>query len=349
MTDFLDQLTGNDAPGMREVGAAPAIVGGKGFCRLVGVIVLGKQPGAFNNQPKYRNEIRLVYELYAKQWPTNEQGLPPLKSETLTYSMSDRARMRQRWSSMDPEGRTHNLFQLLLKPFLITLKEKKSGKGHTYVQVDSVEEAAYQNPATGAIDDFRDGNKQGNKVPGPAHNIMAFNYDSPSIEQWNSLFIPGKRDDGSSLNSVQNAVRTAIRFDGSPMAQILTEMGRDIWADYDEHGQIIPGSREANLKYVREWTAYKNGQGPFPGGDGGSSQQPSAVEPATAYGQQASLAAQTGHAPAAMPPAASVPPSAVSQQPPAGPPAFTGNMGSTTPQSAPPSPAGNGPRYLGRL
>lgn len=49
----------------------------------------------------------------------------------------------------------------------------------------------------------------------------AFFWDNPTQETWDSLFIEGKRDDGTSMNFIQEGILKAVDFPGSALEQLL--------------------------------------------------------------------------------------------------------------------------------
>lgn len=56
----------------------------------------------------------------------------------------------------------------------------------------------------------------------PDDMYRLFLWDMPSKEQWESLFIDGERDDGSSKNYLQEELLKATDFLGSPLEQLLS-------------------------------------------------------------------------------------------------------------------------------
>lgn len=340
MSGLLNQFNNADSTDMREAGQGSPIAPGQGFCRLIGVMMMGRQASTFNNQLRYRPEIHLLYELHSPQlWPLNEQGEPIRKREMLTYSNAENAKMHKRWMAMDPDQRTRNMFQLIGQPFLIALAEGRSGKGRSYISVESVRVPVFNDPASGQLIDYRDGNTQGHQVPAAITPFCAFDYDNPSIEQWDSLFIPGNRDDGSPLNVFQNTVRIAQGFEESHIAAILRSLNRDLYTDYDSNGQPIPGSRDANLKNMQQWKDFKEGRAGFPGStEGGNSRQGPQQKSVNQQSANNALQQQVGYgAPGAMPPAHAAPAAA-----PAGPAAASPVAQASAGQAPSGPPAGPG-------
>lgn len=257
--DFASAFGGDSAPDMHEVvegGAAVAV--GDGLGRLCAAVYVGKQHYTSRGGYKQRGEMHLAYELISPVWPEVE-GRRPVKREILNYSFNSRARLRARMLEMDPNNAYRNMFQMVNQVFLITLGEEANQQGGTYIAIKSVKFPVVRDPRTGAMTNYAEG-------VGPATvQLMAFNYDHPVLQHWDSIFIAGTYEDGATRNAYQNAVRCAVDFQTGPVAQMLQAAGRDLWTDYDMNGQPVPGSQERNVRSVNEWVAFKQGRGPFPG------------------------------------------------------------------------------------
>jgi len=49
-----------------------------------------------------------------------------------------------------------------------------------------------------------------------------FLYDAPTKQDWDSLFVDGTWDDGKSKNKIQEKIRSALDFPGSPLESLLS-------------------------------------------------------------------------------------------------------------------------------
>jgi hypothetical protein len=85
-------------------------------------------------------------------------------------------------------------------------------------QVYSFSPVTFEDPATGDMRTVA--------VPPALSAPMLFLWDSPDLDQWDSIKIDGARDDGSSKNYIQDEIRKAENFVGSPIYQLLIESGR---------------------------------------------------------------------------------------------------------------------------
>ena len=72
---------------------------------------------------------------------------------------------------------------------------------------------------------YREDMDTGETLPVPAPelqaNLQCFVWDYPSADQWDSIFIDGTKDDGTSKNWIQNKILSANNIDGSPLQQFL--------------------------------------------------------------------------------------------------------------------------------
>ena len=53
-------------------------------------------------------------------------------------------------------------------------------------------------------------------------DVRIFLWNNPTKETWDSLFIDGKKEDGTSKNFIQEDIMKAADFEGSPLQQMLT-------------------------------------------------------------------------------------------------------------------------------
>lgn len=90
------------------------------------------------------------------------------------------------------------------------LKSKEAG-----IQIAATE---FSDPETGELRKV--------SVAPAVSELRLFLWDYPDLEQWDSLKIEGTRDDGSSKNFIQDKIRAAENFVGSPIYNLLIESGR---------------------------------------------------------------------------------------------------------------------------
>lgn len=68
-------------------------------------------------------------------------------------------------------------------------------------------------------------------------------WNEADTDQWDSLYIGGTYDDGGSKNKVQNKIRTAENFVGSPIYDALIAAGRE--AEVEVDAAVAPEQQEA--------------------------------------------------------------------------------------------------------
>ena len=65
-------------------------------------------------------------------------------------------------------------------------------------------------------------------VPDATRKLQCLIFDNPSTEQWDSIFIDGEKDDGTSKNWIQNKIKGAVNFAGSGVEQFLAAAGVEL-------------------------------------------------------------------------------------------------------------------------
>lgn len=96
----------------------------------------------------------------------------------------------------------------------------------TQTQVPGVNGAApkvYSNLVTDSFSALVDPiTKKAYDVPALPDNVWGmFLWNSPTIEDWNALYIEGTTEDGKSKNHIQDAILSAVDYQGSPLAALL--------------------------------------------------------------------------------------------------------------------------------
>lgn len=89
------------------------------------------------------------------------------------------------------------------------------------------------------------------KIDQPLSDYRYFDWAEGDIDQWESLYIGGQYDDGNTKNKVQEKIKSAENFIGSPIYNALIEAGRDEEveaAEVFERGAKEDGEQEAPEK-----------------------------------------------------------------------------------------------------
>jgi hypothetical protein len=242
---------------------------GPGMARFVGFYELGKQKGSFKGVPNVKPKVRIVFELIGKNHPPREledgRKIPHLVSFDENDSLNEKARYFKLFQRMNYAGKAQHIVGLLGEAFKVTVihREYKRKDGKTGIAVELYDKATGSYtimPPRAEIVDEDTGEATGEyraiKV-GPALTpLKAFLWELSDKEDWDALFIEGeypeRKDDkgvviakAKSKNVLQNTIKAAVNFNGSPIYNILLgagaaldlpEPGEDF--DEDEEGAV---------------------------------------------------------------------------------------------------------------
>lgn len=209
--------------------------------RLIGYVEEGIHESTYNNQTIRRNTLRLDFELSSLDKDELEsmrdgENRLPLKSKVITLSFNEKSNLFKLSKSMDPDEKYEHLYQMLNKIFLLELEfnTDKETKRISYF-IKNVKLPIGKNVAPNGKVEIVDYSNYAAPISRP---IRCFIWDHPSIEAWDSLYIPGEYNK-ESKNYIQNHIRDAVNFKDSPIYELLTEAERDPFTDYDDEGNII--------------------------------------------------------------------------------------------------------------
>jgi len=82
-------------------------------------------------------------------------------------------------------------------------------------------------------------------APEATRELQCLIFDNPTDEQWNSIYIDGEKDDGTSKNWIQNKIKGAINFQGSGVEQFLAAKGVEL-PDPAANAEHKPDAARAN-------------------------------------------------------------------------------------------------------
>lgn len=121
-----------------------------------------------------------------------------------------------------------NFAQLLGEAFRGTVihREWKAANGDTRVSADlkngdagfTITGVTYEDPESGEVKKL--------KVAPAISDLRLFLWDLADMDQWDSIFIDGTFEDGNTKNKVQEKIKAAENFTGSPIYDALIEAGR---------------------------------------------------------------------------------------------------------------------------
>lgn len=227
-----------------------------GFCllRMVGYFEIGKQAGTFQGKPTLKDKVQLVFELSGPNHPPRvmEDGTKVPHRVTIeeTFSLSEKARFFKLFRTMNYKGEATHMVQLMGEPFkgsVIHRKYKRrtdtEATGMTGLAIelyDKVAGAFTIAPPRVDVNDPDTGMPTGEvrvlTVPPALTTPKAFLWDFADMDQWAAIFVDGeyperKNDKGEvtapakSKNVLQNTIKSAANFKGSPIYNLIAEAG----------------------------------------------------------------------------------------------------------------------------
>ena len=209
--------------------------------RLVGYVELGDQVEMYMGSPRVRPKVDLTFELSGKKHPPIELEdgtiVPRRVKITLTHSLSERATLYKLFKVMNHTGEASHMAQLLGEPFLGRIFHhtfQKDGRDVTIARLKpkggdySIQPPYQEDVDTGEIKEV--------KIAEPISKPMLFFWETPSMEQWESLYIPGQWEGNRSKNVIQETIRSAVNWPESPMYELLVESD----ADEEDYSPLEP-------------------------------------------------------------------------------------------------------------
>lgn len=214
--------------GEREIPEA-----GSCLLRFVGYVEVGQAEKEFQGKKKTQNEVILTFELVSKKHPprVTDDGvvIPQRITVTENLSTNEKARFFKLFRVMNWEGKATHMAQLLGEPFAGTIVHKKGVKDPNKVYAnlyDHVTGSWTIRPPRVEETDPETGEPTGKfkriKVGEAVGEQRLFLWDFPDLEQWASIFIEGDN------NFLQDRVKAALNFPGSPAEAMLKDEGGDL-------------------------------------------------------------------------------------------------------------------------
>lgn len=201
--------------------------------RLVRYLELGKQAREFGGKAKEPAlEVRLGFALfdadpdaaeleYGYKDDTGAYRPGIFNPYSLSISNNVKAKAKIAFDKMNYKGTAKSFAQLLGQTFLIKLDVAKSKDGKREYNV--IDWAATMPPV-----DPMNPRKRLEVPSAPEDMYQIFLWNMPTQDTWDSLFIDGKREDGSSKNFLQETCLKATDFEGSALQLMLAGGGGDV-------------------------------------------------------------------------------------------------------------------------
>ena len=163
-------------------------------------------------------QFKMAFAMFSPNY-TQDDGSPGIIiSYDTTISQSEKANATKIFKKMNWKGTAKHFSQFLTEPFIINIKQRKDANGKVVGSyVDLKEISAPVEPLS----------KQPYSCPEVSTDLLKlFMWDTPTKEMWDSLFIEGTRDDGTSKNWLQEQIMKAKNFPGSPIEHLI--FGADV-------------------------------------------------------------------------------------------------------------------------
>ena len=212
MTDMSVQSAGGQGGKLYPEGYA--------FGRLVAYVELGDIVQEFNGEAKApAPHMFLGFAIWGAGYQ-NEDGSPGyITTYDLSLSNNGKAKAFKLFKKLNYKGGATTFAQMLGENFLVKIvhhtAKAPGSKPRSIIDIEGflppreqVSGTPYTIPPAGAQD-----------VADSMYKL--FLWDTPTPETWATLFIDGKRDDGTSKNWLQDKVMEATNFIGSPLDIML--------------------------------------------------------------------------------------------------------------------------------
>jgi len=221
------------------------------WLRFISYVELGKQKGTFKGAPTVKDKVLMVFELHGKNHAVAEGEQPHRVTIEENLSLNEKARFFKLFNVMNYKGEAQHMVQLLGEAFkgrIIHRKYAKRGESKddsskwTGLAVELYDKKAgsytVAPPRFEVLDE--EGNSTGEvkvlNVPPAITPIKGFVWALADMDQWASLFIEGeyperKNEKGEvtapakSKNVLQNTIKAATNFKGSPIYTLLASNG----------------------------------------------------------------------------------------------------------------------------
>lgn len=226
-----------EGPNMNEAqkgGGGNYVPPAEGLVRLrfVAYVELGKHEEEFKGEKKIKDKVQLGFEASGPRHPPSEDGTPIRFTIIENYSLNEKAHFYKLFKRMNHEGTATHMAQLLGQDYLANVVHKTVGEGDSKRTYANLRDDAGYTIRAPYVDDPESGERRRVTVDEAKTPIKCFLWNYASKEMWDSIFIDGmydevKDDDGKvirpakSKNVLQERIKTAINWQGSPMQEIL--------------------------------------------------------------------------------------------------------------------------------
>lgn len=214
--------------------------------RFVAYVELGKQNGSSMGKPTIKEKVQLVFELSGKNHAPRilDDGtkIPHRISIEVNFSLHDKAALFKLFQRLNYKQEATHIAQLLGQAYKgeVFHREYKRNDGKMGVAAELDNKAEGYSIAPPRVeDDEAEGGWRVLEVAPAITPIKCFLWGHADKEQWDSLFIEGeypeRKDDkgavtakAKSKNVLQNKIKAAVNFVGSPIHELLVSSGQPL-------------------------------------------------------------------------------------------------------------------------
>ncbi len=217
----------------KESGGDFLLPSGRAMARLVEYVEFGPQLNKKFPDKEPTNQFRLAFAIWGKGKDKDgndatfhsvdgkviKPGIIRTRSLAIWPELNTKANAFKLFKRMNPEKKAKHFAQLLNNEFILDIQHNTAkdaqGKDRVYANIDLETIQLNINPMSG---------EPLVKIPEVTDEDMfrVFLWDKPTQEDWDSLFIEGKSDDGKSKNFVQDLITSSPKYPGSPLELLLT-------------------------------------------------------------------------------------------------------------------------------
>lgn len=200
--------------------------------RLVGYVELGVHTTSYKGAAKTKPRCELTFELSGpKHEPKildDGRKVPHLIRITETIGTHEKNGYIKLFKLLNTDGQAKTFVDLLGKAWLanITHRKFKRTDGSDGVVANLRPEGGAYTFRPTTYEDPETNEARTVKVAPALTPLRLFLWDYADTDQWDSIFVDGTFDDGTTKNKVQEKIKSAENFVGSPIYNVLIEAGR---------------------------------------------------------------------------------------------------------------------------
>lgn len=221
--DFNEAVSGGGGKLMPE---------GKALARLIQYVEIGPQPIKQDASKPPVNKFFLKFAVWGKgkdKTSTYHEvvdgkmvpGVVRTQFIAVKKDLNSKSGAYKLFKRMNPDKTAKHFAQLLNNTFILPIVHNESGEGENkkvYANIDLENISLAVNPVTDEPFD----------VPEVEDESLfkLFLWNRPTKEDWESLYIEGKNDEGKSKNWIQDALLSSPEYPGSPLDLLLNGGGK---------------------------------------------------------------------------------------------------------------------------